>query len=268
MRDPSTPAAVIAEIAHQYPESRAEVRSHPSAYPELIAWIDAQAPTASPQSVPTRSSRLPLLIIAGSAVVALVVGGVFALISSIPLTSEQRERAMYEAIDRIAEKHGTDLDFADTSCEYGFNDESNWTLEVVSVDSFRTDSDLASEGAPFGFLVTLRITKTHDLASEALVGESMSDKVDRELLQVDEIFDYSFTTEFVADNATDGEFIQPELPEARGMSYYAVSVVDPYGMDVGDSEEVVFGYAPKLREPAEFYGLLMGNCAFTGRVGG
>ena len=41
VRDPLTPAAVIADIAYQYPQMRADVAAHPAAYPGLLDWLDS-----------------------------------------------------------------------------------------------------------------------------------------------------------------------------------------------------------------------------------
>ena len=40
LKDPTTPAAVIADVAYQFPDMRAEVAAHPGAYPGLLDWLD------------------------------------------------------------------------------------------------------------------------------------------------------------------------------------------------------------------------------------
>lgn len=40
VRNPLTPAAVIADIAYQFPQLRADVAAHPAAYPGLLEWLD------------------------------------------------------------------------------------------------------------------------------------------------------------------------------------------------------------------------------------
>ena len=41
VRNPMTPAAVIADIAYQYPQMQADVAAHPAAYPGLLDWLDS-----------------------------------------------------------------------------------------------------------------------------------------------------------------------------------------------------------------------------------
>ena len=41
LKNPMTPAAVIADIAYQFPDMRAEVAAHPGAYPGLLDWLDS-----------------------------------------------------------------------------------------------------------------------------------------------------------------------------------------------------------------------------------
>lgn len=73
--DPTTPAIVLAKLA-RFPELQPLVREHPAAYPELVAWIDAQGGAASTTAGGSRSSRRPLAIAVGVAAVALAGAGV------------------------------------------------------------------------------------------------------------------------------------------------------------------------------------------------
>lgn len=85
--DPSTPAIVLGKLA-RFPELHPLVREHPAAYPDLVAWIDAQpgAPEDSGdregvgESASTRKSastgRRPLVIAASVAAITLIGAGV------------------------------------------------------------------------------------------------------------------------------------------------------------------------------------------------
>lgn len=44
--DPASPAGLLRDIAVAAPELRAAVRANPSAYPDLVAWIDENGPTS------------------------------------------------------------------------------------------------------------------------------------------------------------------------------------------------------------------------------
>jgi hypothetical protein len=77
--DPTTPATVLAQLA-LFPELRPLVREHPTVYPDLVAWIDAQteAPDAG-ASAPgdtANPGRRVLMIAVGIAAVALAGAGV------------------------------------------------------------------------------------------------------------------------------------------------------------------------------------------------
>ncbi|MDR0285639.1 MAG: hypothetical protein LBI33_12260 [Propionibacteriaceae bacterium] len=52
--EPATPAAVIADIATQYPGLRAAVAAHPAAYPGLLEWLDAVGDPAVKAAVAAR----------------------------------------------------------------------------------------------------------------------------------------------------------------------------------------------------------------------
>ena len=44
VNDPNTPGAMLQTIATQYPSLWPQIATHPQAYPELLAWLDAQKP--------------------------------------------------------------------------------------------------------------------------------------------------------------------------------------------------------------------------------
>lgn len=76
--DPTTPAIVLAKLA-RFPELRPLVREHPAAYPDLVAWIDAQTGAQDDDLRPpvaASTSRPPLMIAVGVAAVTLVAAGV------------------------------------------------------------------------------------------------------------------------------------------------------------------------------------------------
>ena len=55
--DPSTPPAVLADIATQRPDLRAAVAANPVAYPELLAWLRAQGDPAVAAAIDARGAQ-------------------------------------------------------------------------------------------------------------------------------------------------------------------------------------------------------------------
>ena len=75
--DPTTPPVVLAKLA-RFAELRPRIREHPSAYPDLVAWIDAQTAEAEDDDdAPAASAdRRPLWIAAAVAALTIVAAGV------------------------------------------------------------------------------------------------------------------------------------------------------------------------------------------------
>lgn len=55
--DPSTPPAVLADIATHRPDLRASVAANPAAYPELLGWLRAQGDPAVAAAIDARSAQ-------------------------------------------------------------------------------------------------------------------------------------------------------------------------------------------------------------------
>lgn len=80
LSNPGTTPEELARIAAEYPEFREQIAAHPNAYPELLAWLDAersQAPDVHEGSPLPRQGRPGLLIAAIALGVVVIVGGVF-----------------------------------------------------------------------------------------------------------------------------------------------------------------------------------------------
>jgi|GEM_PF-3508967 hypothetical protein len=73
--DPTTPPTVLAKLA-RFAELRPLIREHPSVYPDLVAWIDAQVDGDAADTPPVAASRRPLWIAAGIAALTIVAAGV------------------------------------------------------------------------------------------------------------------------------------------------------------------------------------------------
>jgi hypothetical protein len=80
--DPTTPAIVLGKLA-RFAELQPLIREHPAVYPDLIAWIDAQAeaPSADHAALPepprdATSRRRPLWMAVGVAAVTLAAAGI------------------------------------------------------------------------------------------------------------------------------------------------------------------------------------------------